>query len=184
MHTGKQKQMNVSYQASLVNRHIRRFTGTYSVSRIFRVIKRMWAFTRWAGQARAPGRPSQLWGVHSLMRFYFDDLFCFVAPFSLRKAPQRVPKYLFFSIKAHILFYKFSSNVCLGGFAGSEPSLSNKHNLLCWPSPHHPIAQFQCYGRILSERLTCPVDWTRSPPPTHALWPLCGSCHKHARHYA
>ena len=29
MHTGKQKQMNVSYQASLVNRHIRRFTGLY-----------------------------------------------------------------------------------------------------------------------------------------------------------
>ena len=28
MHTGKQKQMNASYQASLVNRHIRRFTGT------------------------------------------------------------------------------------------------------------------------------------------------------------
>ena len=27
MHTGKQKQMNVSYQASLVNRHTRRFTG-------------------------------------------------------------------------------------------------------------------------------------------------------------
>ena len=37
-----------------------------------------------------------------------------------------------------------------------------KHSLLCWPWPHHPIAQFQCYGRILSERLTCPVDWTRS----------------------
>ena len=32
MHTGKQKQMNVSYQASLVNRHIRRFTGTDIVS--------------------------------------------------------------------------------------------------------------------------------------------------------
>ena len=27
MHTGNQKQMNASYQASLVNRHIRRFTG-------------------------------------------------------------------------------------------------------------------------------------------------------------
>ena len=27
MHTGKQKQMNASYQASLVNRHIRRFIG-------------------------------------------------------------------------------------------------------------------------------------------------------------
>ena len=27
MHTGKQKQMNFSYEASLVNRHIRRFTG-------------------------------------------------------------------------------------------------------------------------------------------------------------
>ena len=27
MHTGKHKQMNASYQASLVNRHIRRFTG-------------------------------------------------------------------------------------------------------------------------------------------------------------
>ena len=27
MHTGKEKQMNASYQASLVNRHIRRFTG-------------------------------------------------------------------------------------------------------------------------------------------------------------
>ena len=27
MHTGKQKQMIASYQASLVNRHIRRFTG-------------------------------------------------------------------------------------------------------------------------------------------------------------
>ena len=27
MHTGKQKQMNASFQASLVNRHIRRFTG-------------------------------------------------------------------------------------------------------------------------------------------------------------
>ena len=35
-----------------------------------------------------------------------------------------------------------------------------KHSLWCWPWPHHPIAQFQCYGRILSERLTCPVDWT------------------------
>ena len=35
MHTGKQKQMNASYQASLVNRHIRRFTGysgTQSIS--------------------------------------------------------------------------------------------------------------------------------------------------------
>ena len=31
MHTGKQKQMNVSYQASLVNRHIRRFTGNARV---------------------------------------------------------------------------------------------------------------------------------------------------------
>ena len=41
-----------------------------------------------------------------------------------------------------------------------------KHSLLCWRWPHHPIAQFQCYGRILSGRLTCPVDWTRSPPPT------------------
>ena len=30
MHTGKQKQMNVSYQVSLVNRHIRRFTGKYN----------------------------------------------------------------------------------------------------------------------------------------------------------
>ena len=30
MHTGKQKQINVSYQASLVNRHIRRFTGAYN----------------------------------------------------------------------------------------------------------------------------------------------------------
>ena len=29
MHTGKQKQMNASYQTSLVNRHIRRFTGVY-----------------------------------------------------------------------------------------------------------------------------------------------------------
>ena len=29
MHTGKQKQMNASYQVSLVNRHIRRFTGRY-----------------------------------------------------------------------------------------------------------------------------------------------------------
>ena len=28
MHIGKQKQKNASYQASLVNRHIRRFTGT------------------------------------------------------------------------------------------------------------------------------------------------------------
>ena len=27
MHTGKQKQMNAFYQASLVNRHRRRFTG-------------------------------------------------------------------------------------------------------------------------------------------------------------
>ena len=27
MRIGKQKQMNASYQASLVNRHIRRFTG-------------------------------------------------------------------------------------------------------------------------------------------------------------
>ena len=30
MHTGKQKQMNAIYQASLVNRHIRRFTGKTS----------------------------------------------------------------------------------------------------------------------------------------------------------
>ena len=30
MHTGKQKQMNAIYQASLVNHHIRRFTGQYS----------------------------------------------------------------------------------------------------------------------------------------------------------
>ena len=27
MHTGKQKQMNASYEASLFNHHIRRFTG-------------------------------------------------------------------------------------------------------------------------------------------------------------
>ena len=33
MHTGKQKQMNASYQASLVNRHIRRFTG-YAATKI------------------------------------------------------------------------------------------------------------------------------------------------------
>ena len=44
-----------------------------------------------------------------------------------------------------------------------------KHSLLCWPWPHHPIAQFQCFGIILSESLTCPVGWTRSPPSTHAL---------------
>ena len=31
MHTGKQKQMNAIYQASLVNRHIRRFTGSLGV---------------------------------------------------------------------------------------------------------------------------------------------------------
>ena len=31
MHTGKQKQMNASYQTSLVNRHIRRFTGKYKL---------------------------------------------------------------------------------------------------------------------------------------------------------
>ena len=86
------------------------------------------------------------------------------------------------TIHVYILFYKFSSNVCLGRFAGI--SAFTKHSLLCWSWPHHPIAQFQCYGRIVSERLTCPVDWTRSPPPTHALWPLCGSCHKDARHYA
>ena len=72
---------------------------------------------------------------------------------------------------------KNSWNVWLGGVAGSEPSLSNRHSLLCWPSPHHPIAQFQCHERSLSESLTCLVDWTRSPSPTHALWPLCGSCH-------
>ena len=30
MHTGKQKQMNASSQTSLVNRHIRRFTGVIS----------------------------------------------------------------------------------------------------------------------------------------------------------
>ena len=35
MQTGKQKQMNDSYQASLVNRHIRRFIGTVIV--VFRV---------------------------------------------------------------------------------------------------------------------------------------------------
>ena len=29
MHTGKQKQINAPYQSSLVNRHIRRFTGKY-----------------------------------------------------------------------------------------------------------------------------------------------------------
>ena len=51
-----------------------------------------------------------------------------------------------------------------------------KHSLLCLPWPHHPIAQFQCYGRILSERLTCPVDWTRSPPGTHAIPALTVSC--------
>ena len=32
MRIGKQKQMNASYQASLVNRHIRRFTGLYVYS--------------------------------------------------------------------------------------------------------------------------------------------------------
>ena len=42
-----------------------------------------------------------------------------------------------------------------------------------------------CYYPDPSGRgLTCPVDWTRSPPSTHALWPMCCSCHKHARHYA
>ena len=30
MHTGNQKEMNASYQASLVNRHLRRFTGNGS----------------------------------------------------------------------------------------------------------------------------------------------------------
>ena len=35
MHTGKQKQMNASYQASLVNRHIRRFTGSYRTDEVF-----------------------------------------------------------------------------------------------------------------------------------------------------
>ena len=36
MHTGKQKQMNASYQASLVNRHIRRFTGFRSDGRVWK----------------------------------------------------------------------------------------------------------------------------------------------------
>ena len=35
MHTGKQKQMNASYQASLVNRHLRRFTGEYRYAFIY-----------------------------------------------------------------------------------------------------------------------------------------------------
>ena len=77
--------------------------------------------------------------------------------------------------------YKFSSNVLIGRICGIKALA--KHILLCWPWPHHPIAQFQCYGRILSQSLTCPVDWTRSPLPTHAFWPLCGSCYKHARHF-
>ena len=41
MHTGKQKQMNASYQASLVNRHIRRFTGKQHA----RVVKKIIAVT-------------------------------------------------------------------------------------------------------------------------------------------
>ena len=117
---------------------------------------------------------------------------------------NNVAKYVLKNWGRSSCFYKFSSNVSLGGFlpgyslvlAGMPNSKKkcigrirgirafSKHSLLCWPWPHHPISQFQCYGRILSERLTCPVDWTRSPPPTHAIWPLCGSCHKHARHYA
>ena len=36
MHTGKQRQMNASYQASLVNRHIRRFTGS-QLAEIFHI---------------------------------------------------------------------------------------------------------------------------------------------------
>ena len=74
-----------------------------------------------------------------------------------------------------IFSYKISSNVWLGGFAVSEPSLS----IACCAGPDLTTRsrQFQCFGRILSESLTCPVDWTRSPPPTHALWPLCGSCY-------
>ena len=51
-----------------------------------------------------------------------------------------------------------------------------KHSLLRCPWPHHPIAQCQCYGSISSERLTCQLGWIRSPPPTHALWRMCGSC--------
>ena len=52
MHTGKQKQMNASYQASLVNRHIRRFTGYYERGRAsFRWI---WEFS----QLERPDRPT------------------------------------------------------------------------------------------------------------------------------
>ena len=55
------------------------------------------------------------------------------------------------------VFYKFSSNVLIGRICGIRAL--TKHNLCCWPWPHHPIAQFQCNGRISSKSLTCLVDW-------------------------
>ena len=44
MHTGKQKQMNASYQASLVNRHIRRFTGKITLMMIYEFRKMICTF--------------------------------------------------------------------------------------------------------------------------------------------
>ena len=59
----------------------------------------------------------------------------------------------------------------LGGFAVSEPSLS----IACCagPGPHHPIELFHCYGRILSESLTFPVDSGHGPLRPLTLSGLC-----------
>ena len=71
---------------------------------------------------------------------------------------ETIVSLLFWKIQGCIFLY--INLVRIGRIPGIRAF--TKHSLLCWPWPHHPIAQFQCYGRILSERLTCQVDWTRS----------------------
>ena len=58
MHTGKQKQMNVSYQASLVNRHIRRFTGNISVGGFITSEDEGRASLRWIWEFSQVERPT------------------------------------------------------------------------------------------------------------------------------
>ena len=69
-------------------------------------------------------------------------------------------------------FHIFSWNVCLGGFAGSEHSLS----IACCagrdPTARNSSAMIVI---ILSERLTCPLDWTSGHGPLRPL-NLSGLC--------
>ena len=68
--------MNASYQASLVNRHIRRFTGTYIEQRISDNIRRFYNIDEYVGDLRK--------GFSVQLKFVCYCLACFVENISNR----------------------------------------------------------------------------------------------------